>query len=777
MLMIFFRRIHLFCWYRWTSFFATLGVCLALSLQPLVVYAAAPDGVAIQPSAPALLEPTLATAKKKTLRLGIYLHQGRDIMTQRYQPFIAYLKKALPDYQLEWELYSPSGFKKALQNHELDVLFTNPSLYQLIRFENSLGAPIATAKRIRNGVVISSLGGTIFTLASQRNINQLQDLTETRIAIPTFSNTGAYRVPLYELHKIGIHRDQLDFITVGNNDDVVKAVLDGRAEVGFVRTGILEDWIQRGVIKRADFKLINLQYLPAFPFWLSSQLVPEWPFFALSHVDMETVKALTVALYQLQPGDPAIQKLGLAGFQPAKDYLPLEEMLKDMNLPPFERDPSVYWQDLWYQYQTLIVAIMLVIIGFVVLSALRERLLQKVKASEQQANDARIKAQKADAAKSEFLANMSHEIRTPLNAIIAMAQLGQTDDQLRACQAHHQKVQHSAKLLLRILNDLLDFSKMEAGELKIDQHVFQLHTLLDDLATLFAPLAQEKGLSFAVRCEGDENDYQHWQLTGDGLRLGQVLSNLLGNAIKFTEQGAVRLTVSLESQKNNQAWVKFSVSDTGKGIPKQQYQLLFQRFSQGDASITRQFGGTGLGLAISQRLVEAMGGAGIEFESEEGKGTCFWMTLPFEFKTAASASIQDQAVPRSSRRQPLLGQVLLVEDNSINQEVAMELLGSIGVAVQVCDNGQKAVEALKHNHYDVVLMDIQMPVMDGYEATRQIRSFNQAVPVIALTAAAMEDELEQAVAQGMNHYLTKPIDLDALYDLLVLYLPAQSTQP
>ncbi|WP_158236025.1 PhnD/SsuA/transferrin family substrate-binding protein [Hydrogenovibrio sp. SC-1] len=735
-----------------------------------------PDGVAVKQSDPAKLEPTLETATKKTLRLGIYLHQGRDIMTQRYQPFIAYLKKALPDYQLEWELYSPSGFKDALKNHELDVLFTNPSLYQLIRFENSLGAPIVTAKRIRNDVVISSLGGTIFTLASQRNINQLQDLTEARIAIPTFSNTGAYRVPLYELHKIGIHRNQLDFLTVGNNDDVVRAVLEGRAEAGFVRTGILEDWIQRGLIKRADFKLINLQYLPSFPFWLSSQLVPEWPFFALSHVDMETVKALTVALYQLRPNDPAIHKLGLAGFQPAKDYLPLEEMLKEMNLPPFERDPSVYWQDLWYQYQTLIVAIMLVTIGFVVLSVLRERLLQKVKASELLANEARIKAQKADAAKSEFLANMSHEIRTPLNAIIAMAQLGQTDDQLRACQVHHQKVQHSAQLLLRILNDLLDFSKMEAGELKIDRHAFQLQTVLNDLATLFAPLAQEKGLSFSMRCEGDENDYQHWQLIGDGLRLGQVLSNLLGNAVKFTEQGVVRLTVSLDAQKNNQAWLKFSVSDTGKGIPKQQYQQLFQRFSQGDASITRQFGGTGLGLAISERLVKAMGGEGIEFESEEGNGTCFWMTLPFEYRIVAPTSIQSQVIPGSAKRQPLQGRVLLVEDNSINQEVALELLGSVGVTVRVCDNGQQAVEALKHDHYDMVLMDIQMPVMDAYEATRQIRSFNQAVPVIALTAAAMEDELELALEQGMNHYLTKPIDMDALYELLVLYLPAQLTQ-
>lgn len=761
-------------WHLFQLICGFVGCSLLIASQSLFADEKLQDPVAFQQTSTNQLDTAFSPPQKKTLRLGIYMHQGRAILEERYQPFIAYLKQALPDYQLEWGLYSPSDFKEALQKHELDLLFTNPSLYQLIRFENSLGAPIATAKRIRNGVVISSLGGTIFTLASHQRINQLEDLVRARIAIPTFSNTGAYRVPLYELHKIGIRRNQLDFITVGTNDDVVKAVLDGRAEVGFVRTGILEDWIQRGLINRADFKLINLQYLPAFPFWLSSQLVPEWPFFALSHVDMETVKALTVALYQLQPDDPAVTKLGLAGFQPAKDYLPLEEMLKEMNLPPFERDPSAYWWELWRTYQTWIVVAILSLIGFVLLSGLRERLLLKVQASEQQANEARIKAQKADAAKSEFLANMSHEIRTPLNAIIAMAQLGQSDKQLQRCQMHHQKVHHSAKLLLRILNDLLDFSKIEAGELKIDQQQFMLKTVLDDIANLFAPLAQGKGLSFSVTCSEDKAQLKQWRLTGDNLRLGQILANLLGNAIKFTEQGKVTLIVSLEQQKNNQAWLKFCVSDTGKGIPKEQYEYLFQRFSQGDSSITRQFGGTGLGLAISQRLVQAMGGTGIEFESVEGQGTRFWMILPFKFQTVTADSVEQisQLDPVKSRP-ALQGQVLLVEDNVINQEVAKELLADIGVSVDVCENGQEAVEAIANKQHDAVLMDIQMPVMDGYEATRQVRLFNQTVPIIALTAAAMEDESKVALAQGMDHYLTKPIDLDALYCLLAEYLPAK----
>lgn len=756
----------LFCTLLWMSGYVNaqpLSASIAPTLQP--VESATNDY-------PANLD---SHSSKKHLRLGIYLHQDRSVLTERYQPFIAYLKKALPDYQIDWMLYSPDDFKNALQHHQLDVLFTNPSLYQLIRFENSLGAPIATAQRIRKGVVTSSLGGTIFALASQKQINHLQDLTDVRIAIPSFSNTGAYRVPLYELHKIGIKPSRLDFVCVGTNDDVVKAVLAGQAEVGFVRTGILEDSIQRGGIQRADFKLINQQPMPAFPFWLSTQLVPEWPFFALSHVDTETVKQLTVALFQLTQDDPALQQLGLAGFQPAKDYLPLEEMLKEMNLPPFEVNQSIYWVELWQQYQLIIVALVLLLLSFFVVSGLRERLLQKVQASEQLANEARIKAQKADAAKSEFLANMSHEIRTPLNAIITMAQLGQTDERLNDAQVHHQKVQHSAQLLLRILNDLLDFSKMDAGQLKIDQQAFRLRRVLDDLKTLFAPLAQEEGLHFLVICEACQYAFDHWTLNGDGLRLGQVLSNLLSNAIKFTERGEVHLTVSLEAQENDQAWLKFCVMDTGKGIPDEQYDQLFQRFSQGDASITRQFGGTGLGLAISQRLVVAMGGKGIEFESHEGDGSRFWFVLPFTFRIDSTEPLEMLPVFSQNKRALLHGKLLLVEDNPINQEVALELLGALGVTVVVANNGQEGVDILKRERFDAVLMDIQMPVMDGYEATRQMRVFNPDVPIIALTAAAArEEELDKVQIAGMNHYLTKPIDLDALYDLLALYLPKQA---
>jgi len=714
-------------------------------------------------------------SNKKRLHLGIYLHQDRQLLTERYQLFMDYLNQALPGYQIEWALYSPDEMKHALQHHQLDLLFTNPSLYQLIRFENRLGAPIATVQKIRKGVVSSSLGGTIFTRPSHQHINQLTDLIDVKIAIPGFSNTGAYQVSLYELHKIGIQPSQLNFECVGTNDDVVKAVLTGKAEVGFVRTGILEDLIQRGMIKQTDFKLLNLQGVPSFPYWLSTQLVPEWPFFALSHLETKTIKQLTVALFQLSQDHPAMQKLGFAGFQPAKDYLPLEIMLKDMNLPPFETDKSIQLSDLWQQYQLVIVVTLLLLAGFFILTGLRERLLLKVQASEQLANQARIEAQTADAAKSEFLANMSHEIRTPLNAIIAMAQLGQMDSQLPDCQVHHQKVQHSAQLLLRILNDLLDFSKMEAGQLQLDQRWFRLAVMFDDLTTLFMPLVEEKGLKFEMKCFEQQSVANQWRLMGDGLRLGQILSNLLSNAIKFTAKGTVTLQVELRAQKNGQAWLKFQVCDTGKGIPKQQYQQLFQRFSQGDASITRQFGGTGLGLAISQKLVVAMGGKGIQFESEEGHGSCFWFELPFEYQTAYAEDEDRVSSSTFHAKEPLLrGKVLLVEDNVINQEVAVELLTALGVKTVVANNGEEGVAAVKKACFDAVIMDVQMPVMDGYEATRQIRRFNQKVPIIALTAAAREAELEKALDEGMNHYLTKPIDLNKLYEILARYLPKRT---
>ncbi|WP_052501704.1 PAS domain-containing hybrid sensor histidine kinase/response regulator [Thiomicrospira microaerophila] len=376
-------------------------------------------------------------------------------------------------------------------------------------------------------------------------------------------------------------------------------------------------------------------------------------------------------------------------------------------------------------------------------------------------------AEAANRAKSEFLANMSHEIRTPMNGIIGMSELGlkETDPQ----KMHHQlkRVNESGRLLLGIINDILDFSKIEAGMLELDPQPFQLRQLKDELNSLFIGMAQDKGLDFGVYCDCTDNCVTC--LYGDNLRLRQILTNLIGNAIKFTARGEVRLEIVLKYPKNsqidNQAWLAFSIKDTGIGMSPEQQAKLFKAFTQADTSITRKHGGTGLGLVISEKLVRLMGGDDIHIQSELGKGSVFSfsVTMPLCDDEQRKQLISQ---PHFSDHSQLLGRILLVEDNEINQEVAGEMLRQIGVSFEVAENGQVAVDKAKTQAFDLILMDIQMPVMDGYQACRAIRAFNPTIPIIALTAAAMVEDKNKALAAGMNDHLAKPLDSEALYRVL-----------
>jgi signal transduction histidine kinase/DNA-binding NarL/FixJ family response regulator len=371
-------------------------------------------------------------------------------------------------------------------------------------------------------------------------------------------------------------------------------------------------------------------------------------------------------------------------------------------------------------------------------------------------------AEEATQAKSEFLANMSHEIRTPLNGIIGMAELLSTTKLTGRQREFMGMVRESADSLLRLLNDILDFSKIEAGKLDLDAIDFDLRDYVKRAVQTFEVSAAEKGVELHCQVAGGVPD----RLVGDPGRLRQVLLNLVGNAIKFTNEGEVTVDVVEEHQTTDQVSLHFSVKDTGVGIPPDRQRAIFEAFNQADTSTTRKYGGTGLGLAIVSQLVDLMGGR-IWLQSKMGKGTTFHFTAVFA--TEARAARETAAAKAREDRQAKL-KVLLAEDGIINQRVASGLLQIRGHEVAVVGNGRDVLEAVDNGTFDVVLMDVQMPGMDGYAVTAAIREKEDKrgghIPIIAMTAAAMKGDREKCLDAGMDGYLPKPIHAELLYKTL-----------
>jgi PAS domain S-box-containing protein len=446
---------------------------------------------------------------------------------------------------------------------------------------------------------------------------------------------------------------------------------------------------------------------------------------------------------------------------------------------------------------------------------------QELEQKNQELETALAAAREATRTKSRFLANMSHEIRTPINGVLGMADflLGTALDPEQ--REYTEAIQRSAGSLTSLINDILDFSCIEAGTLRLDRVVFSLRAAIEQAASEFASQAGAKGVGFACSIASSAPD----AVVGDPARLSQVLANLLGNAVKFTERGGIELSAELVSQTRDESKLQFTVRDSGIGIPAGDRDRLFETFTQVDESNTRKYGGTGLGLAISKQLVELLGGE-IGVESEPGAGSRFWFTASFGNAAKAEAAaespirIRHALTPRAKAgpsltaaaqsqtataksqtatsqspaatvgarpsEAPSAGEapkesavrqsmrILLAEDNEINQRITMRLLQKLGLAADAVVNGREAVEALEKQKYDLVLMDCQMPDMDGFEATAVIRSRegkSRHQTICALTANAMAGDRERCLAAGMDDYISKPVGLEKLRDALVRWIP------
>lgn len=390
---------------------------------------------------------------------------------------------------------------------------------------------------------------------------------------------------------------------------------------------------------------------------------------------------------------------------------------------------------------------------------------QRVKTEEELIKTTEL-AQEAARLKQEFLANMSHEIRTPMNAIVGFSHLLKKTNLDKEQAEYLTSISSASNNLLVIINDILDFSKIEAGKLSIEKTPFHLGKTVHHLKSMFQPMANEKDLEFKVQM--DEKVPQF--LIGDPVRINQVLTNLISNALKFTIKGSVQLEVSLLSKKEDEVLLKMAVQDTGIGIAKDKIDTVFQSFTQAEGDTTRKFGGTGLGLTIVRSLVELMGGT-IRLESEKDKGSTFIVELPMQVDPDADKRLEKS---KEKELQKVDGvKVLLADDNRANQILGRKILKDLGYEVALANNGREAVDMYLKDEFEIILMDIQMPELDGVAATQEIRSLDgekSNIPIIALTAHALKEEKERYLASGMNDYETKPFVVKDLHSKILKWI-------
>ena len=714
------------------------------------------------------------------LKIGVLAKRGTQQCLEQWGPTADYLSGKIEGVFFEVIPLSFEAINPAVEKGEVDFVLTNPANY--VSLERWYGANrIATLRNrcVETGCI--KFGGVIFYHKNRDDIKTIQDLRGKSFMATDEISFGGWIAVRRELQEQGInpHQDFSGLSFGETHDSVVYAVRDGLVEAGCVRTDILEQMAFEGKIELSDFVVIRWSGGddPDFQFLRSTRLYPEWPMAKLPNAPENLAESITIALLQIPPDSDAALAGHYVGWTIPQNYQLVHECLRYLKLEPYSDLGKITAKDIIEQYGSLLIFAVMVFIGTLAFSGvvlrlnihlvesrkeLAEEVVEHLKTAEA-LKEAKKIAEEATRAKSEFLANMSHEIRTPMNGVIAAAELAMNELLSPKVGKYVKIILTSANSLLGIINDILDFSKIEAGKLTIESRRFSLDEIIERVVELFLSSASAKRIELLV----DIDPTVPRTMKGDSLRLLQILNNLVGNAVKFTEKGGFIIIGAKASDfSDNRFVLNMWVKDSGIGISGDYLKNLFKPFTQENGFDTRRQEGTGLGLSICKRLVEMMHGQ-IWVESELGKGSTFFFTV----RLGMAAQEPDRIFSPPQELRSL--HVLVVDDCEENRRIVFNYLKSFGYTVEIAESGKKALTMIenmekKDTPLDLVLMDRLMPETDGLEISGQIREKSAKPPrIIMMTTFGSDLEPAEAENLGIQAFLIKPVYQSALFDAIM----------